>query len=128
MSQVHRDYFDIIRPLIHPYQQENGIMSLEIQGAAVLLVFMTAANRLGIQNTQQILTDLGFTLSNDRISLLPHPFDIDMNYYQRNVIGPLSTDTSGRLNFASIVQRTRNVHDQIDAYLDYFRYFPSSPL
>ncbi|MCG3462743.1 hypothetical protein L7G72_12930 [Xenorhabdus bovienii] len=128
MSQLHRDYFNLLSPLISPYQQQNGIMSLEIRGAAVTIVLMKAANHLRIQNTEQILDDLGFTLSNSRITLLPHPFNLDMNYYQQNVIGPLSADTSGRLNFASIVQRTHRVHDQVDAYLDYFRYFPSSSL
>ncbi len=128
MSQLHRDYFNFLRPLIFPYRQQNGIMSLEIRGAVATIVLMAAANHLRIQNAEQILDDLGFTLFNNRLILLPHPFNLDMNYYQRNVIGPLSADTSGRLNFASIVQRTHRVHDQVDAYLDYFRYFPPSPL
>ncbi|MGJ0625720.1 hypothetical protein [Xenorhabdus bovienii] len=128
MSQLHRDFFNLLRPLISPYRQQNGIMSLEIRRAVATIVLMKAANHLRIQNTEQILYDLGFTLSNNQIILLPHPFNLDMNYYQQNVIGPLSADTSGRLNFASIVQRTHRVHDQVDAYLDYFRHFPPSPL
>ncbi|MDE9553049.1 hypothetical protein KKJ06_22670 [Xenorhabdus bovienii] len=126
MSQQHQDCFNLLRPLIGSYTRRDGVMSLYMQATEFIL--KAIGDRVGVQNMGQLMDELGFTLSFGSIVLLPHPFDIDMVYYERNVIGELSADNTGRLNFAFIVQRTHRVHEQVDAYLDYFRYFPPSPL
>ncbi len=125
MSQQHQDCFNLLRPLIRRYQRPDGVMSLCIQGTAGII--MAIGNRVGVQNMNQVMDQLGFTLFLGRIALLPHPFDIDMVYYERNVIRPLSADNTGRLNFAFIVQRTQDVHEQINAYVALYSHLPPNP-
>ncbi|MDE9553515.1 hypothetical protein [Xenorhabdus bovienii] len=125
MSQQHQDCFNLLRPLISRYQRPDGVMSLSIQ--ATMSMITAIGDRVGVQNMGQLMDELGFTLSFGPIVLLPHPFDIDMVYYERNVIGELSADNTGRLNFAFIVQRTQDTHEQVNAYVALSRYLPPSP-
>ncbi|MBI6550768.1 hypothetical protein [Xenorhabdus lircayensis] len=125
MSQQHQDCFNLLRPLIRRYQRPDGVMSLRIESTTGII--RAIGNRVGVQNMGQLMNELGFTPFLGRIALLPHPFDIDMVYYERNIIRPLSADNTGRLNFAFLVQRTQDVHAQINAYVALYRHLPPSP-
>ncbi|CDH34227.1 hypothetical protein [Xenorhabdus bovienii] len=125
MSQQHQACFNLLSSSIRSYQRPDGVMSLYISTPPSVIAAIGA--RVGVQNMDQLMDELGFTLSFGSIVLLPHPFDIDMVYYERNVIGELSADNTGRLNFAFIVQRTQDTHEQVNAYVALSRHLPPSP-
>ncbi len=74
MSQQHQACFNLLSSSIRSYQRPDGVMSLYISTPPSVIAAIGA--RVGVQNMDQLMDELGFTLSAGRRILLPHPFDI----------------------------------------------------
>ncbi|PHM38209.1 hypothetical protein Xmau_03596 [Xenorhabdus mauleonii] len=106
MTQKHRDFFNLLKPYIYAYERHTRTMSLRLYHCSPKVV-KSIGNRIGVQEQDipQIIDELGFNGLQGLLTLLPHSFDIDITRYEREIIGPLSVDSSGKLNFSKLVQK-----------------------